>query len=78
MIDLEARARALNERAVVDATPVGVVLAHAGRYRIRRRLTVGALAACVAVTGGGVVTWANHDTGGSVQTVSSTPTTRRG
>src|SRR5258708_3729062 len=38
MIDLEARARTLNEQTVAPRLPVHVVLAHGRRIRARRRL----------------------------------------
>jgi hypothetical protein len=77
MIELEERARALNQRAVAEATPIKVVLARAHRYRMRRRFAAAAMAVCTVATGIAVVAWANNGGGGGIRTVNSTPAGRR-
>lgn len=75
MIDLEARARALNEHSASEAAPVEVVLARARRYRTRRRIAASALVACAAAGGFAVVAWASVGGRGEVRTINSTPST---
>ena len=77
MIDLEARARALNEHSASEAAPVEVVLARARRYRTRRRIAASALAVCAAVGGFAVVALVSVGGRGEVRTVNSTASTLR-